>query len=326
MRQLDKLALGGLVLALVSTASLGQAGAEPVSDAEAARARINAAIKEQRTLRSKLYRIQNDIERSSAVADLRRAVTEASKAAYEAEKTSDAVVAARKAERAAYDALNKARQESLEADPEAAAVLREIEDLDSKRAALSLKAALAEVKLKHRDSPISRALAKDPKLAELHRATYKTRDYAARREATNAYKEARLAAEAEMPEAKALAAEIDSYKEQVAALAKETSAARLKLMNLQRALDRGGRNKAVTDANARLRAAGKAVRDAYDSPALKAAAATRDKARASLNEKVKQLLAGDEQGAVILDKMEALEKKIRQLQPKIRRRQPRVRR
>ena len=316
MRQLRMPMICALVVAMACVALRAQEAKAPPDDAKDVRARIDAANKERRLLFYKLSAIRRKVERSEAVADLRRAADEADKAAREAEAKNPAIVEARKAERAAMEAMRKALDDALKANPETAALMRELAELEESRATLSFRVAMADLKLTHRDSPVSRALDKDKTLAELRRAAERVRDRAKRTEALKAHKDARSAAMKTIPEAMALIEEIEAAKEGIAEAVKAADAARTKLLRLRGSLGRDRENKALEAARERLRDANKAVHDTYDTPALKAAAEARSTAHRALYEKVKELVAKDPDGAAMSARMEELEKKIRDLHGK----------
>lgn len=317
--------VGGIALVLPSVLLEAQddkvapakTGETTLADKVAINAQIQAAMKERRELQMSYYRLRSGIERGGEIAELRKAANDAEAAARKAEKDDPDVMAARKAETDAYAALREAQEAALKANPEAAALMRKAEELESKRAALSFRAAVAELKLTHRDSPVVRALAKDPKFAKIQRPSYRIRDREARAEAYKAYEAARAAALAEMPEAKAIIEEIKAAKAELAEIDKAIGAARMKLMTLRSTLGQNRDNKALAEAGARSRAAQKAVYDAYKSPALKAAGEARDAARRALSKRLDELVAADKEGSALAAKIAALEKEIRALQAKI---------
>jgi len=326
MRQLS-VVTGFALAAAVWVPCRAQDDAPAPIDAVTAQARIAAAMRERRELQRQYADIRRRIERSDALNDLRRAAAEASKAVAAAEKDNAGIAEAREAERAAAAAVRKAEQASLAANPDAAALLRRREELEDSRAASSLQAAVAQLKLTHKDSPVSRTLAKDEKLAALRRRAYGMRDRDAQTEARKAYNDARQAAMAKMPQAKVLLDDIETAK---AAMAEADKAARevgLKLLQLRREIGRDKESAALAAARERLRAANRAVQDAYNTPALKALIEARDKAHRALYQKVRELVAADKDAAAVSAKLREIEKRIRDLADKARpKRSPKRRR
>jgi len=315
----------GIALALPSVLSKaqdgkvapGEAGKATLVEKVAINAQIDAAMKERRELQMNYYRLRSKVERSGEIAALRKAANDADAAARKIEKDDPAVMAARKAEADAHAAMRKAQDDALKANPEAKALMAEAKEFEDKRAALSFGVALAELKLTHRDSPVTRALAKDPKFAKVQRPSYRIQDRAARAEAYKAYEAARAAALAEMPEAKALVEEIETAKAKMAEIDKAAGAVRMKLMTVRSSLARDRDNKALIEASARSRAAQKAVYEAYKSPALKAAGEARDAARRALSTRLDELVAEDEEGKGLAAKIDVLDREIRALQAKV---------
>jgi len=292
-----------------------QDDAKTPDDADALKAKYAAAYKERRKLQYDLSAIRRRIEQSEAGLALRKTADAADKAARDAEQNNPGIVAAMKAEREAYEAMQKAREDDLKANPETAALVRKIEEAEDSRAAMTYTLALADLKLRHRDSPINRALAEDPELRALERAiSSKSRDRQAYAKARKAYEDARNAALAVMPEGKALLKEIAEAKAVLAEVTETGQAARKKLMELRYKRGRGPESKAVTEANARYRAAGEARRAAYNTPELKALADARREARKTLYDGINALVAKDPEGAALTAKIAEIEKTIRELQ------------
>lgn len=296
-------------------------GASPAELTEV-KTRMESAEKDRRELQRQLYDLQRTIERGNSVAYLRKMAEQARETAEKAEKVCAELAAARLLERAAYEDLKKARRESFEADPDTIALKREIEELDDRRAALSLKTALAELALRHRDSPVNRALVNDPELDRLRKAMYEIRDRKARQAASKAYAEAHKTAEAKLPEAVARRKQIDDCRRETAEIQRASRAAGSRLRDLQRVHERETRSEAVYAADARCRAAQEAVREAQKSLLIRSAKADYDEARRALSERVRQLLADHEQGAILAKKIRALEGEIRRLKSKSRQRRP----
>ena len=292
-----------------------QDDAKTPDDADALKAKYTAAYKERRKIQYELSTIRRRVEKSEAAKALRKAADAADKAARDAEATNPGILAAMKAERAAYDAMQKAREDDLKANPETAALVRKIEEAEDSRAAMSYTLVLADVKLRHKDSPINRALAENEELAALQRAMSRGwRDRGDYEKARKAYEDARNAALAVMPEGKALLKEIAEAKAVLAEVTETGKAARKELTELRYKRGRAPESKAVTEASARYRAAGEARRAAYNTPELKALADARREARKAHYDGINALVAKDPEGAVLVAKMAEIEKTIRELQ------------
>ncbi len=129
-------------------------------------------------------------------------------------------------------------------------------------------------------------------------------------------------AEAKLPEAVARRKQIDDCRRETAEIQRASRAAGSRLRDLQRVHERETRSEAVYAADARCRAAQEAVREAQKSLLIRSAKADYDEARRALSERVRQLLADHEQGAILAKKIRALEGEIRRLKSKSRQRRP----
>lgn len=289
---------------------------EKFPDAEHVRAQIKAAEKERESLRDKLSSIRRKIWQSDALTDLSQTAAQAEQAARDARQKNPRIIEAQKTVRAAVEALRQAQQDALKANPEAAALLRKLEEEENARADMSFQLALAEVKLRHKDSPIGRILAKDAELTKLYKAMFRGEPREAHEKARKAYEEARRAAVATIPEGKTLLKEIDLLKGATAEITEARQAIRTKLQRLRDKVGPDQESEALSAARERLRAANRALQTANDTPALKVAVAARNKARQALQEKVDDLLAKDENAAAISTTIDELKKKISALRGK----------
>lgn len=304
----------GVMVVAVSVPVWAQEAVTQPPDAAAIKARIDALEKEQDAAKDKLRDIRKKIERSEAVADLRRAEAEADAVYQKSKVTDEAVVAARKAERDASEALRALVLEKMKTSIEGAALLKEISDLEDKFVVFSLQEAIAKLKLTHKDSPVSRALAADPVLAELRRAYYDA-DEEARAEARKVYYDARKATMDKMPTVQALTAEINAAKRGEAEAEKALDAAEDKFDDMRRALEKSD-DAEIAAARAKRDAARKAYEKAYYGGAVQALREARDKARQALSAKAKELLAQDTAATALSARIEELEKQIDALEDK----------
>ena len=283
------------------------------------KAQLESARAEREKVREKLYAVRRKFERNAALAALRREAYEAEEA-YERAKASDPEVAkARQAERvldAALEALIEAR---IKADPAAAALRQKVVDLEEERASLSLVYAVAELKLTHHDSPVCRALSKDPELAELHRVYKESPTGPVRDKNRSAYYAARKAALTKLPEGAALMEEMAAAKKGMAAAYKSYSAAEKELRLLVSRMKADRKDTAIAEAYAKRQAAYKARHDIYDaSETINAARALRDKTRAAYSARLKELIAADTDASAVQAQYKALEKEIDELEDEAR--------
>lgn len=303
---LAAVALSGM-MSLAWTPCLGQEteGADSAEGADVSaalvrnQAQIAANRKEYESVKLKIYEIRKKHERSEAVAALRAAVQKATED-YEAKKDTDpATLEARKIQRELSAALDALVEQKIKGSAEGAALIQKIADSQEQAAALSLAHDVAELKLTHKDSPITRALAKDKELAALRSAYYKAKSGKARDEARAAYYAARKAAMANMPEAQALIAEIAAAEKGEKAAEKAAREAETQLKAIERRIENDKKDTDLAALRAKYDAAKKAERDAYNGAAMKAARDARTAAYAALSAKIKDLLAADPEAAAL---------------------------
>jgi len=318
-----------LVVMLVSVTVLAQetepvvaepvvVAVEPAPVTEATiKAKIDAIEKERNGLKAKLYEARKEIEKSPEVADLRKAASEADKT-YQAKKVNDpALIAAKKTSRAAYAAYKALVLENVKASDAGAAIIKEISDLEEKRASLSLQAAIAELKLEHKDSPIARAMAADPVVQEFRTAYYEAKRGPARDKARKDYAEIKKATLAKMPEAQALIDEIQAAKKGMDEAENAAEAAEEKLDKLCDTVEDGD-DQDIVAAKAKYSAASEAYEKAYRGGAIQAAREVRDNAKKALYEKAKVLMAQDNTIVALSNKIADLKKQIGELEDQAR--------
>jgi len=308
---LQKLLMSVLIVLLVCTPTLAQkAKADPV-DKATAKARCEIIAKELEEMEARMYAARKKIEKTEAIQDLRKEAAEAEDA-YQKGKTSDpAVVAAKEESRAAdreYDALLLKKVKTSSAGM---ALLKEQVALDNKRAACSLRVAIAEIKLTHEDSPIVRALAADPVLAQFYRA-YSVADGDARVEAKADYQKLRKATLEDMPAAQALMAEIKTSKAGEDAAEKALDVVDDKLDALR---DKAKKSKdpELVAARARYAAAQAAYQKAYYGGKMQALRDNREKTRAAIYAGIKKAIADDPILAALSSRIHQLETQYKKL-------------
>jgi 5'-3' exonuclease len=289
--KLRKLLMSVLIVMLVCTPALAQkAKADPV-DKATAKARCEIIAKELQEMEARMYAARKKIEKTEAIQDLRKEAAEAEDA-YQKGKTADpAVVAAKEESRAAdreYDALLLKKVKTSSAGM---ALLKEQVALDNKRAACSLRVAIAEIRLTHEDSPIVRALAADPILAQFYRA-YSVADGDARVEAKADYEKLRKATLEDMPAARALMTEIKTAKTDEDAAEKALDVVDDKLDALRDKVKKSDDSDLVA-ARARYSAAQAAYQKAYYGGKMQALRDNREKTRAAIYAGVKKAIADD---------------------------------
>ena len=282
------------------------------------RAQITAVRKDRDEAREKLYAARHRFEKVEAVVALRRAAAEAS-AAYEKIKDTDPDL---KAAGEAEDALNKALdamvQAKVKASGEGAALVQKAADLEEERAALSLVHAIATVKLTHRDSPVTRALDKDEKLAALHNVYRRAEQGPVRDEARAAYYAARKAALARMPEAQALTAEMDAAKKGMDAAYKAAYEAARELRKMQDRIKYNREDAEVAAAYKKLTEARKAVEKASTAAGIQAARDARTETYKACSAKIKELMAADPEASALTAKYNRLDKELDDLEDEAR--------
>ena len=324
-----RLLVFGLILMMVSMPAIAQeAAAEPVEavavapegaakDPESVEVLIKVLKKEQDEAEDKLYAISKKIAKSDAVADLRKAADDAEKAYQDKKLTDPAVIEAKKADRASSAALKAAVLAKVKTSVEGAAILKEIADLEEKHDALDLQAAIAELKLTHKASPVARALAADQVLKELYATYYAAKKGDPRDKAKKDYYDAKKAALDKLPEAKELMDEIKAAEKAMDDAENAIDAAEKKLDKLYDAAAASD-DQDIVVAKAKREAARKAYQEAYYGGAMQAARDARTAAKKALSAKVKALMAQDPAASDLKAKIESLDKEIDELKAKAR--------
>jgi len=305
---------------LLSTPAAAQvtAAPEPVAAAPAAGARqtaeaIEAKIKALKAAEDaaedKLAGIMKKIAAGAAAADLKKAAEAADKT-YQDKKVSDpAIMAAKKADKDAAAAFKAAVLAKVKTSVQGAAILKEIADLENKRADLSVQAAVAELKLEHKDSAVSRVLGADPVLKEYYRSYQSAPKGDKRTEARENYYKLKKEALARLPQAKTLMAEIATCEKSIEEAENAIEAAEDKLDELyDAAADSDDEDIAV--AKAKRETARKAHQQAYYGGEMQAARDARTAAKKALSDKVKTLAAANPQAVELKKTLDALDEQI----------------
>ena len=324
-----KLLVCGLLLILVSIPAIAQeAAVEPAEtvvvkaeeapmDAAAIGVLIKALKKEQDAVEDKFDALCGKIAKTDAVADLRKAAADADKAYQDKKLNDETIIAAKKAGLAASAAFKALVLAKVKTGVEGEAILKEIADLKEKHDALSLQAAIAELKLTHKSSPVARAVAADPVLKELYTAYYKAKKGDARDTARKNYHDAKKAAMEKLPEAVALMDEIKAAEKGEDDADNAIDAAEKKLDKLIDAAEDSD-DQDIVVAKAKCEAARKAYQEAYYGGAMQAARDARAAAKKAVSVKVKALVAQDPAAADLKAKIGALDKEIDELKAKLR--------
>jgi len=290
--------------------------AEPEpEDAAAIKAKIEALEKEEDDLKAKLYAARKKVEKSPEVADLRKEYSDASKTYQEAKIKDPTLIAAKKTSRAVSEAFKTLVLAKVKASDRGAAIAKEVSDLEEKRAALSLQAAVAELKLEHKDSPIARALDADPVVKEFKTAYYEAKRGPARDKARADYKDIVKTTLAKNPEAKALMDEIAAAKKGMEETENAIEAAEKKLDDICDAVEDSD-DEDIVAAKARYAAARDAYDKAYRGGAVQAAREARETTRKALYDKVKQVMSQDTAIVALSHKIDLLDKEIDKLEDK----------
>jgi len=331
MKQMELLVCG-LILMLVSVPAIAQeVAAEPVEveaevvvavepapmDAAAIEAKIKALKTEQDEAEDKLDDLRSKIAKSDAVADLRKAAADAEKAYQDKKLNDETVIAAKKADRDASAALKAAVLAKVKSSVDGEAILKEIADQEEKRDALDLQAAIAELKLTHKASPVARALAADPVIKEFYATYQAAKKGPARDKARKNYYDVKKTALEKLPEAKALMDEIKAAEKGMDDAENAVDAAEDKLDKLyDTAADSDDQD--IVVAKAKRDAARKAYQEAYYGGAMQAARDARSTTKKALSAKVKALAAQDPAASELATKIDTLDKAIDELKAKAR--------
>ena len=308
---LQKLLMSVLIAMLICMPVAAQVTkAEPV-DKVTAEVRLQIIARELQELEARMYAARRKIEKSEAITDLRKAADEADNA-YQKGKTADpGVVAAKEASRDAQRECDALLLKKVKDSPAGVALLKEQVALDNKRADCSLRLALAEIKLNHEDSPIVRALAADPIIAQYKRACLAA-DGDARLEAKADYEKLMKATLADMPAAQALVAEIKTAKAGAAAAEKALEAVEDKLDELHDKAEKSD-DKDLAAARARLAAAAAAYKKAYYGGTMQALRDNRSKTRAAISAGIREAIANDPILAAVSAKIHQLTSEYKKL-------------
>lgn len=311
MRRLGLLTCGMTVFFLSADVFAREAATKPADAAAAIKTQINALRTEQRAAEHERTNIRRKIEKSDDIMKLRAMLDKADKA-YQ-KKKNETVGAAQKAERAAVEAFKALVRTKTAAEAQGAALLKKIADLDAKRASLTMQAAMADLKLRHKDSQFNRALSADEALAKLKEA-YRRADKDTRDQAGKAYEKAKEEAFVKAG-GKALTDEIQTARKAKDQASKAIHAAQSEFDKLRRGIEKGT-DKEITAARAKRDAAGEAIGKAYHDDELKAMREARDKARKAVPKGVEQLLAKDKAFTAASAKITKLRSTIHELYAK----------
>ena len=307
----------GLILVLVSMPAVAQeVAAEPVT-VEAMEARIKTLKKEREDVKAKMYDIRGKIAKTDAVADLRKAADDANKA-YEDKKVNDQkIITAKKADRDASAAFKAVVLAKVKGGPAGTAILKKLAELEEKRAALSLAAAIAELKIEHEDSPIARALVADPMVKEFY-ATYQSAEKGEFRDnARESYYKLRQATLEKMPQAKALMDEIKAAEKGMDDIESAAEAAEDKLDKLYDTAAESD-DQDIVVARAKRETARKMYQETYYGGEMQAARDARAATLKALSEKVKGLAVSDPAAVALTARSEVLDKEYYALKTKVR--------
>ena len=316
-----ELLICGLVFVSFAVGATAQdmgGGAEPAKPAVAAEApqtveAIEAKIKTLKAQEDKdeaqLDEIRSKIAKSPALAELRKAAADADKAYQEMKVSDPGIIAAKKASSAASADLKAAVLKKVKTSDDGAAILKQIADLEEKAADLSVQAAIAELKIEHKDSRVARALAADGVLKELYGVYQSAAKGAARDAARKNYYKAKQTALDKLPEAKELAAEVETCEKGIEEIETEIEAAEDKLDKLYDAAADSD-DEDIVAAKAKREAARKAYQQVYYGGQMQAARDARSAAKKALSNKVSELLAQDTQAATLKVTLDALDKEI----------------
>ncbi|MBT3200375.1 MAG: hypothetical protein HN350_10710 [Phycisphaerales bacterium] len=319
-----ELLICGLVLMLVSLSAVAQdaAPAAPATPAtpsspEEIETRLNALKKERQAVRDKIYAIRSRISKTDAVADLRKTYAAADKAYQEKKENDKEIAAAKIADKKAYAELKMLLNEKVKASPAGAALLKEIADLEEKEAAFDLQAAVAELKLEHRSSPVRRALNADPILKEFYDAYISAKSGKARDTARADYIKMKKTALEKIPLARELMDEIKTAKKAEDDAENAIRDAERKLDKLYQAAAESD-DQDVTVVKAKCETARKAYQQAYYGGEMQSVRDARTAAQKALYEKVKQLAATDPVAVALQAQSDTLDKEYYALQEKAR--------
>lgn len=296
MRRLMAIMLGAAISA--AGFSLHAADRLAPTDAQAALRKELSELTRQRE------ELRRTLEADESLAAARKARDEAAKAYIEAEKADAALTTARLAQKEAmaeYDRLLAAKVAAGGAD-----LLKQKDALDDQRHGLMLQQAIIDVKLQSQHSPVQRALEANPALAELQKAyrAVDAKEKAARDAARQKYDDARTAALAALPEAKALEEERAKLKAGLAELDKQQKEIDVKLRAVRDEV-RKADSADLKAASAKVTVAQKAADEARDSQKLKAARDAAQVAAKAVRDKVNDLLALDPKAKAVNESIEA---------------------
>ena len=315
MRKVMVALLGIGVLWVLEAAWAGEAAPAPKAAAPAPdpKKQLEDLKGQEKALRAKIEALREKLKASPDVAKLREAADAAEKVYDEKRKNDPACVATAKAEADAEAALRALVKEKLAASDEAKAIAKELDALADKRAALEFEEALARMEIDYPSSPINVALRKDPELIALRKAVDDSAgDKAARDKARAAHDKARDAKREAMPETKKVMERIAAAKKGRADAATAEADAGKRLGTLRHAIE-GGAAPDVKAAQEKIKAAYKAIGEANNAEALKAARKARDDARDAASSKLKDVLEANPEAAPLIKEREELLKKIASL-------------
>lgn len=274
-----------------------------------------------RDLERQLVAARRDVLKSKACEQAHKAILEAEAVLRKTVDTLPAAVAARAQEQAAREALREQIDGKLAANPEAAAAQKDLAGLEAKRGALMWQKALAQFTLNHPQSPVSRAVADDPELEALKKASRRGKSHG-KRAGWDAYKKAlRIKVEA-LPEGKQLYAQMTEAEVELAKLNNAAEALHQTVGAARKALEKSedegiaAARQTLSDARLALKAA------TAGSEALVEERGAVDRARELYKQQIEAALAEDPEAAPVLTDLKLLRKRRAELEAQIQKAMP----
>jgi len=304
LQKVQKLLVSVLtVMAVCMPAPAQKSKSKPVVTA-ASKARCEIIAKELEEYEARLRAGRRAIEKSDEIIALRKAASDA-EAAYQKGKTTDrAVLAAKEAIRDADREYHELLAKIIKSSPAGVALRKEQVALDNKRAACNLQLVIANIKLTHDDSPIVRALASDPILAQYKKAYYDA-EGAARAEAKTEYEKLRAAALNDMFSVQQLRAEIKTATAGKAEAEKALEVIEDKLDKIEAAAAKSD-DPELAAAKAKETAAQAAYQKAYYGGTMQALRDKREQSRAAIYAAIREAIAEDPVLAALSNKIHQL--------------------
>ena len=306
-----KILCGGLCVLFLCSVSVAQKGKQqPKPKPAPTAAELKAKIAKLRNTYSDVFRKQIVLRRKLEQSKEFQALRDKSKEADAAmRKASAKRLAANKDKMAKIEAeYRKVINKKIADSKEIPALQKEIDEFVAKKTKFSYAIAVADLKLRHRDSPIAQAVAKDPRLAVLKQGMDRG-NFAARSAYLRSYKKVFD----DHPAVKKLRAELEQMRQDYKGMDKSLRTMQTKLSAMTRRIE-FSKDKEIQDARKTYTKARAALFRGGQTKQYLALVKAATQARTAMIKGTRELIANNQELAQLKAQQEDLMKQIRALE------------